>query len=127
LLQEERVRVQICAAIAAVTIPFAANAEDGRGIRTTRVVVAYADLDLEEPHDAGVMAARLERAARRACGGSPSFDPHYDIAQYWAVRSFDECYNSAINAALAQLGAPLVSQAHANQRQSSSLPPSPSR
>jgi UrcA family protein len=127
LFQEERVRVQIYTAIAAVMIPFAANAEDGRGIRTTRIVVAYADLDLEEPHDARVMAARLDRAARRACGGSPSFDPHYDIARYWAVRSFDECYNNAIKAALAELRAPLVSQAHANQMQSSSLPPSPSR
>jgi UrcA family protein len=107
-------RIQIAAAaLAAATAPFAASAEEARESRTTRIVVAHSDLDLDRPADARIMAARLDDAARRACGGSPRFDPNYDFARPWAVKTFEECYAAAMDAALAELGAPRVSQVHA--------------
>jgi UrcA family protein len=109
-------RVQVALiALAAAMAPMTANAYAAESDRETiNIAVAYGDLDLSRAADARIMAQRLDKAATRACGGIPQFDPNYRFDRDWAIRSFEECHDAAMSAALAQLGAPLVANAYAD-------------
>ena len=68
-----------------------------------QVVVFHGDLDLTSEAGAVVMLRRLERGARKACGGTPGRQP---LAMELAYRI---CREQALSDAVAQLDAPLVS------------------
>jgi UrcA family protein len=99
--------VAACALAAALTP--AAYAET----ITTEVRVTYGDLNLDNAEDASVLLGRLERAARRACGGHASFDPNYDMAPRATEERYRSCYKSALERAVAQFDAPNLARAYA--------------
>jgi UrcA family protein len=75
-----------------------------------RVPVTFADLDLEKEADAHALLGRLEKAARKACGGSPQFHRDYDTMPRHVLKVFHECQENAIARAVADLHAPTVSR-----------------
>jgi UrcA family protein len=80
---------------------------------TGRSVVHYGDLDLSAEPDAKIMLQRIERAAKTACGGhatSSSYTGSVDRS------TFEECRATAIERAVKQLGAPVVTRIHAEGR-----------
>lgn len=74
----------------------------------TRFVVKFADLNLDNEHDAKIILKRIERAARQACGGQPAFSSYTGGLE----RNFYECRDAAIREAIAQLRAPLVGRVY---------------
>jgi UrcA family protein len=64
--------------------------------------VSYADLNLRHPAGAHVMFGRVNFAAKRVCGGEPDF---VDLPMR---RYFKNCVRFAVEDALSQLQAPLV-------------------
>lgn len=98
----------IAVAIAAMSFAPVAYAET----QTVRSVsVSHGDLDLSRPEHARIMAERIDEAARWTCGGSPRFDPNYRTARASVTDRFETCRTRAVEAALAELRAPLVAQA----------------
>ncbi len=75
-----------------------------------RVPVSFADLDLQQEADARILLGRLEKAARKACGGSPRFYRDYDAMHRHIAKVFHECQENAIARAVADLHAPAVSR-----------------
>jgi len=90
----------------AVVTPAVANAAAPETVGKT-VRVSYADLDLNQPQAAAVMLKRLDRAAMSACGASP-FSAK---AVRDDVRS-SACYRTALDQAVAQVGAPELVRLH---------------
>jgi UrcA family protein len=67
--------------------------------------VSYEDLDLSKQADAEALYLRIERAARKVCGGhDPVIAPH--IAK-------TECYAQTIANAVSQVSSPLLTAVHA--------------
>jgi UrcA family protein len=97
-------------ALAMTATPFA-TAAHAQTQSAHSVAVSYDDLDLARPDHARIMAERLDEAARMSCGGSPRFDPNYRTARAAATDRFEWCRTRALEAALAQLQAPLVARA----------------
>jgi UrcA family protein len=81
-----------------------------------QVRVAYGDLNLDDENDARELLTRLEQAARRACGGKPFFDRHYNIASQEIRARFEVCYASALDNAVARFDAPHLHLARAYAR-----------
>lgn len=79
---------------------------------TGRSVVHYGDLDLSAEQDAKIMLQRIERAAKKACGGHPTFSSYTGSLD----RTFEECRGKAIQRAVNQLGAPLVTRIYSERR-----------
>lgn len=75
----------------------------------TQITVRHADLDLANPAGAGAMLRRLEAAANQACGGRP------DLRLIYAQRFFHRCVETALDDAVAQLDAPLVTALHVGE------------
>ena len=71
-----------------------------------RSVVYYGDLDIETERDAKIMLQRIERAAKKACGGHPTFSTYTGGLD----RTFKECRDEAIARTVKQLGAPVVTR-----------------
>ena len=69
------------------------------------VTVSYRDLDIGHPAGATVLLHRLEAAATKACGGRP------DVRVLEEVANFDKCRSAALNHAVAQINAPLLTAA----------------
>ncbi len=80
-----------------------------------RVVVNYADLNLNTGPDAKAMAHRLHRAARAACDGDK-----VNVRDIATTSQFRSCYEAAMSTALKQIDNPLVAAA-------AGLPPAPAR
>jgi UrcA family protein len=84
---------------------------------TGRSAVHYGDLNLTFPQDAKMMLERIEQAAKKACGGHPTFSSYTGRLD----DTFEECRDEAIQRTVKQLGAPVVTRAYseAKQRESS--------
>jgi UrcA family protein len=79
---------------------------------TGRSVVYYGDLNLNAEQDAKIMFQRIERAARKACGGHPTFSSYTGSLDH----TFEECRDNAIQRTLKQLGAPLVTRIYSEAK-----------
>lgn len=77
------------------------------------VAVSHSDLDLNKPQDARVMLARIEHAARQACGFMPERDKAYAAAPRFVTKDFSGCKRRAVAHAVARLHAPVVSRLYA--------------
>jgi UrcA family protein len=97
-------------AIAAAAVAGSAMAQgEGAAARSifqqVSVPVTYADLDLSSPDGAQTMLHRLHDAALNACGAGDGSVTSYK----WAVHR-SACYHRSMGQALADLGAPAVTQ-----------------
>ena len=94
----------VCATIAqsALALPHTATKTE----RIASVSVPVADLDLRKDADVQVLLGRLERAALKACGGNPRFNPSYDSTPGYVTKVFSDCRHHAIARAVATIGAP---------------------
>lgn len=79
---------------------------------TGRRVVYYGDLNLNAEQDAKIMLQRIERAAKKACGGHATFSSYTGSLDH----TFEECRTKAIQRAVKQLGAPLVTRIYSEAR-----------
>ena len=76
------------------------------GADVAKVVVRYADLDLTREEGATVLARRINLAAHAICGSEPR--PN-DLGGYFRYRA---CVNNSAEAAVHEVGAPLVITAY---------------
>jgi UrcA family protein len=76
--------------------------------QSVEVMVRYGDLDLSDAHDARTLVGRIDRAARRACGGEAFLNSTRGIERTREQAAFDACRQEAVRDALAQLDAPQV-------------------
>lgn len=101
--------LMLCGALFATAAPAAAGVHAVNGnpeyLQTT---VTSADLDLTRPAGADVMIARIRRAAGSVCGEKP-------FLEMGMPRHTRVCISTAMNAALMQLNAPLVTARFANK------------
>jgi UrcA family protein len=79
---------------------------------TGRSVVHYGDLNLNLEQDAKIMLQRIERAAKKACGGHAAFSSYTGSLDH----TFEECRGKAVQRALKQLDAPLVTRIYSEAR-----------
>jgi UrcA family protein len=105
------------AAVMLAPLGFSAHADtstDGPRIVTRgRSVVHYGDLNIDTVQDAKRLLQRIERAAKQACGGHPSFGSYTHLPDH---HTFDECRDEAIQRAVKQLGAPVVARIYFEAR-----------
>lgn len=80
-----------------------------------RVVVHYGDLDIQSERDAKIMLQRIERAAKKACGGQPTFS----TTTGGLDRTFEECRDKAIQRTVNLLGAPTVTRLYSEAKRRS--------
>jgi UrcA family protein len=73
---------------------------------TGRSAVYYGDLNLNSEQDAKIMLERIEQAAKKACGGHPTFSSYTGRLD----DTFDECRSEAVARTVNQLGAPVVTR-----------------
>src|SRR5262245_658641 len=73
--------------------------------------VAYSDLDLRTSDGANILLRRLELAARRACGPEPVHSPLMPRSAGFHHR----CVTNAVDAAVAQIDAPVLAAAHSDE------------
>jgi UrcA family protein len=104
------------AAVMLAALSFGAHADtstDGPGtIVRGRSVVYYGDLNIETELDAKIMLQRIERAAKKACGGHPTFSTYTGSLDH----TFEECRGEAIQRTVKQLGAPMVTRIYSEAR-----------
>lgn len=79
---------------------------------TGRSVLNYGDLNLNAEQDARIMLQRIERAAKKACGGHPTFSSYTGGLDH----TFEECRERAIRRTVKQLGAPMVTRIYSEAR-----------
>ena len=79
---------------------------------TGRSAVYYGDLNLSLPQDATIMLERIEQAAKKACGGHPTFSSVTGRLD----DTFAECRNEAVARTVRQLGAHLVTRIYAESK-----------
>jgi UrcA family protein len=98
------------AAVMMATLSFGAHADtssDGPPTNITgRSAVYYGDLNLNAEQDAKIMLQRIERAAKKACGGHPTFGSYSHLSDH----AFEECRRETIQRTVKQLGAPMVTR-----------------
>jgi UrcA family protein len=104
------------AAVMLAALSFPAHADtstDGPGtILRGRSVVDYGDLNIETEQDAKILLQRIERAAKKACGGHPTFSSYTGSLDH----TFEECRGEAIERTVKQLGAPTVTRIYSEAR-----------
>lgn len=81
---------------------------------TGRSVVHYGDLNINSEQDAKIMLQRIERGAKKACGGHPTFSSYTGLLDR---HTFEECRSKAIQRAVRQLRAPMVMRIYSEARQ----------
>jgi UrcA family protein len=79
---------------------------------TGRSPVYYGDLNLNIEQDAKIVLQRIEQAAKKACGGHPTFSSYTGRLD----DTFDECRRDAIARTVKQLGAPMVTRIYSKAR-----------
>ena len=99
-------RFQIFALAVASLAAGAASAQTPASGDVVKVIVRYADLDLTREEGAAVLARRINLAAHAICGSEPR--PN-DLSAYFRYRS---CVNDSAEAAVHEVGAPLVIMAY---------------
>jgi UrcA family protein len=106
------------AAVMQAALCFAAHADtstDGAPTNITgRRAVYYGDLNLNAAQDAKIMLQRIERAAKKACGGHATFSSYTGSLDH----TFEECRGNAVQRAVKELGAPLVTRIYSEARPS---------
>lgn len=111
-----RISCRMIAAAAALAVCMGAHADESadswRGSAQGRSVVHYGDLDIGTEQGAKIMLQRIERAAAKACGGHPTFSPATGALD----STFRECRNTAVQRAVQQLAAPIVTRLYAEAR-----------
>ncbi len=86
---------------------FGAHADTSQPAKITgRSAVYYGDLNLTLPQDAKIMLERIEQAAKKSCGGHPTFSSYTGRLDY----TFGECRSEAVARTVKQLGAPMVTR-----------------
>ncbi len=104
------------AAMMLAALSFRAHADTStNGFRTFtpgRGAVYYGDLNLDTEQDAKIMLERIERAAKKACGGHPTFGSYTHLPDH----TFEECRTEAIQRTVKQLGAPMVTRIYSESR-----------
>ncbi len=109
----------LVAAVMLTTLCYAAHADtstDGAPTQITgRSVVHYGDLNLDNGQDARIMLRRIERAAKTACGGHATAGSITGSMDRYA---FETCRAKAINRAVKQLGAPVVTRIYSDRDRS---------
>jgi UrcA family protein len=91
------------AALALAALPMIAQAlADDRSSSGLSLDVTYSDLNLENPAGAQVMFRRIKQAASKVCGGMPS------QRMAMEMRNYRICVRMAVEDAVRQLNAPLV-------------------
>jgi UrcA family protein len=107
----------LAAAVILAALSFGAHADtstDGRSTRITgRSAVYYGDLNLYAEKDAKIMLQRIERAAKKACGGHATVSFYIGSLDHY---TFEECRGEAIQRAVKQLDAPLVIRIYSEAR-----------
>jgi UrcA family protein len=99
------------AAVMLTAFSFGAHADTTTIVRS-RSVVYYGDLHIETEQDAKIMLQRIERAAKKACGGQATFSSYTGSLEH----TFEECRTEAIQRTVKQLGAPMVSRVYSAAR-----------
>ena len=85
------------------------SADDGRAtIARGRTVIHYGDLHIERERDAKILLQRIDLAAKKACGGQPTFSTYTGSLDH----TFEECRSDAIRRTVKQLGAPMVTRVY---------------
>jgi UrcA family protein len=92
--------------LAALSVGARADMSSPETVLRGRSVVYYGDLNLETENDAKIMFRRIERAAKKACGGHATFSTYTGLLDH----TFEECRGEAIARNVKQLGAPLVTR-----------------
>jgi UrcA family protein len=86
---------------------------DGPGtIIRGRSVIYYGDLNIGTEQDAKIMLQRIERAAKKACGGHATFSTYTGSLDH----TFEECRGQAIQRTVKQLGSPMVTRIYSEAR-----------
>jgi UrcA family protein len=110
-----RISALMAAAAALLSVlSIAANAvasSPGTAIRG-RSVVYYGDLNIETEADARTMLRRIELAAKRACGGHPTFSTYTGSLDH----TFEECRGEAVERTVKQLCAPMLTRVYSENR-----------
>lgn len=98
----------LAAAVLQSALGFGAHADSSspETIIHGRSVIYYGDLHIETERDAKIMLQRIERAAKKACGGHPTFSTYTGGLDH----TFKECRDEAIARTVKQLGAPVVTR-----------------
>jgi UrcA family protein len=112
-----RISIPIFAAAVMLTaLSFGALADtsaDGPGTVTRgRSVVYYGDLNIETERDAKILLQRIERAAKKACGGHPTFSAYTGSLDH----TFEECLGEAIRRTVIQLAAPTLTRIYSEAK-----------
>ena len=112
-----RISTEIFAAVMMLTaLSFRVHADastDGAdGITRGRSAVYYGDLKLDTEQDAKIMFQRIERAAKSACGGHPTFSSFTHFPDH----TFEKCRGEAAQRAVKQLDAPMVTRIYSEAR-----------
>jgi UrcA family protein len=105
------------AAVMLAALGVGAHADTSEGLPaniTGRSVVYYGDLNLNSEQDAKIMLQRIERAAKKACGGHATFSSYTGSLDH----TFEECRGNAVQRAVKELGAPLVTRIYSEARPS---------
>lgn len=102
------------AAVIVATLNLSARADTsspGSSIRG-RSVVHYSDLNIETERDAKIMLQRIELAAKKACGGHPTFSAYTGGLDH----TFEDCRDEAVQRTVKQLAAPMVTRVYSQAR-----------
>jgi UrcA family protein len=89
-----------------------ADASSPATIVQGRSIVYYGDLNIETEQDAKILLQRIERAARKACGGHATFSSYTGALDH----TFEECRSEAIHRTVKQLGASNVTRIYSEAR-----------
>jgi UrcA family protein len=89
-----------------------ADASSPATIVQGRSVVYYGDLNIETEQDAKIMLQRIDRAARKACGGHATFSSYTGGVDH----TFEECRSEAVHRTVKQLGASKVTRIYSEAR-----------
>ena len=89
-----------------------ADASSPATIVQGRSVVYYGDLNIETEQDAKIMLQRIDRAARKACGGHATFSSYTGGVDH----TFEECRSEAVHRTVKQLGASKVTHIYSEAR-----------
>jgi UrcA family protein len=104
------ISTSIFAAAVFSALSFGTHADPSSGGPVTviraRGVVYFGDLNIETERDAKIMLQRIERAAKKACGGHPTFSSTTGALD----RTFEECRSEAVRRTVKLLGAPMVTR-----------------
>ena len=82
-------------------------------VQGRQVALDLQGLNLKDPGAAPMVLARIEAAARHACGIMAERDPAYKLSPQFVTRDFTQCQVRAVAETVARLRQPALSQAYA--------------